>query len=79
MTEIDLIRKNILLDKLESDLAIEKAALEIIKSRIDNMEQNDGGFLATNIRNMHWLQQHICEAKIKEIEKQLADLKEKIK
>lgn len=75
----DFSLNQIIFKKLESDLAIEKAALDVIKLRIDNMEQSDSGFLATNIRNMHWLQQHISEAKIKEIEKQLAELKEKIK
>lgn len=67
----------IMLRKLESDLAIERAVLETIKKRLENVEPSDGGFLATTIRNMHWLQQDVSETKIKEMEAQFSILKAK--
>jgi hypothetical protein len=78
-TIVDLIRKNVLLDKLESDLAIEKAVLKAMDEAGSKVKvcKGDGNFClleTTIIHNIYNIQKVIAEARIKEIQFQIYKL-----
>lgn len=78
MTENELLRKNILLDRLRSDLNTEEAMFKYLETRIGVIQKHLATRFDDIVLNMYYLQSEICQTKISSWLIQIQKLNEEI-